>query len=199
MRKALIIFLAVLGVETAMAYEEPEYEVLLETRDYEIREYATHIVAEVDVTGSMKNSGDSGFRLLADYIFGNNARNEKMSMTAPVETSEAEGDRHTYAFMMERRYGLGELPEPVDARIRLSERPSRVMAVRRYSGSWRESNFRKNAAELQRALDAHGREYRGRLILARYDSPVTPWFLRRNEVMVELPQQATSRLDYREP
>ena len=107
-------------------------------------------------------------------------------MTAPVDTRPLGEDSYTYAFMMERKYTMASLPEPDDPRIRLTQRPSRVMAVRSYSGSWREAKMRENVEALLTALDSDGIEYTGDPILARYDSPFTLWFLRRNEVMIEL-------------
>ncbi len=187
MRRTMIFLLALTSMQSAMSYEEPEYTVLSETPDYEIREYAEHIVAEVDVTGSMGDTGNAAFRILAGYIFGDNAASHKMNMTAPVETRPLGDDSYTYAFMMERKYTLAALPEPNDPRIRLTQRPARIMAVRSYSGSWREEKMQENIEALLAALDAAGVEYTGNPILARYDSPFTLWFLRRNEVMVELP------------
>ncbi len=186
MQRTITILLLWFGIQTAMAYEEPDYTVLAETVEYEIRKYAEHIVAEVNVGGGMGESGNSAFRILAGYIFGNNTEEEEMNMTAPVESRRAEESGYTYAFMMERKYTLDTLPEPNDPRIRLIKRPSRIMAVRQYSGSWREANYRENAAALLEALEADKKEHSGSLVLARYDSPFTPWFMKRNEIMVEL-------------
>ena len=49
--------------------EEPSYEVLSKTKDYEIRSYKSFIVASVMVEGNQKESLNQGFRLLAGYIF----------------------------------------------------------------------------------------------------------------------------------
>jgi hypothetical protein len=186
-----------------MAYEEPSYEVLEQADEYEVRRYAPYLVAEVDVEGDFGEAGNKAFRLLSGYIFGDNQTEEKMSMTAPVEsrpreegvrmsmtapvTSTASAiDEYTYAFVMERKYTLDTLPQPRDPRIRLEEQAARLMAVRRYSGRWTEGNYRKNEAKLVEALSADGRRPIGAPILARYNSPFTPWFMRRNEVMVEI-------------
>jgi hypothetical protein len=181
----------------AMALEEPEFELLQTTEDYEVRRYADYIVAEVDVAAdTMDDAGNDAFRVLAGYIFGKNEPGEKMSMTAPVESRPSEsgvrmnmtapvesrpagdGNAYTYAFVMERQYTLETL--------RLTVRPSRVMAVRRYSGSWSEKNYRKNETALIDALQAAAVRTIGAPELARYNSPFTPWFLRRNEVMIEI-------------
>jgi len=188
----------------AMAIEEPEYQVVGQYDDYELREYAPYIVAEVDVQGEFDEAGRDAFRILAGYIFGDNAASEKMSMTAPVEsrppakgekmsmtapvTAIAAGDdgRTTYAFVMERKFSLQTLPVPNDDRIRIRTVPKRTMAVRRYSGRWTENKYLQNEKSLRTALDSNGIQTIGRPVLARYNSPFSLPFMRRNEVMIEI-------------
>ncbi|MEM9404203.1 MAG: heme-binding protein, partial [Pseudomonadota bacterium] len=138
-----------------MATEEPAYEVLSATDDYEIRRYEPYIVAETDVEGPYKDAGNQAFGILAGYIFGKNRQSEKMAMTAPVESrqaddgvkmamtapvtsrpSDAAPGLFTYGFVMERKYTLDTLPEPIDPRIRIREVPAKIVAVHRFSGSW---------------------------------------------------------------
>lgn len=200
---AILVFL--LAMHPAMAIEEPAFDVLVTADDYEIRRYAPYIVAEVDVDGDMKKAGNDAFRILAGYIFGDNEPGQKMAMTAPVTTKPAgQGQRmnmtapvlsspaddsteaYTYAFVMESRYSMEGLPKPLDSRIRLVEIPAKVVAARRYSGSWSNKNFLKNRDTLLAALQDDGVVPSGQPWLARYNSPFTPWFLRRNEVLVEI-------------
>lgn len=75
-----------------MAVEEPKFEVLTKDGSHEVRRYAPVIVAETLVDGDMDAASGRGFRLIADYIFGNNTltvagaenTSEKIAMTAPV-------------------------------------------------------------------------------------------------------------------
>lgn len=195
---------ALLHGAVAMAIEEPSYEVLLQTPSYEVRQYAAYLVAEVDVDGDFTDAGNEAFRILAGYIFGDNKPGEKMAMTAPVESSSGEkmkmtapvtsssqddGTRTTFAFVMERKYTLDTLPEPVDSRIRIVERPARTMAVHRYSGRWTRARYDEHEAILLQALQANQVEIIGTPVFARYNAPFTPWFLRRNEIMVEVSGQ----------
>lgn len=95
-RTKLILSLAVTGLvasyigyqilgEVALAkYEEPNYTVLSTHKDFEIREYAKKIAAEVEVKGDQKLAMNKGFRILASYIFGKNKPQEKIAMTSPV-------------------------------------------------------------------------------------------------------------------
>ena len=152
-----------------MAIEEPAYEVLLETKHYELRRYEPYIVAEVDVDESFERAGNSAFGVLAGYIFGDNEPQQKMAMTAPVESREGErmsmttpvtsrvgeGDgSFTYAFVMERKYTMDTLPRPNNPDIRLVERPQRVMAVHRYSGTWSKERYAEHEKILLDALAA---------------------------------------------
>jgi hypothetical protein len=184
-----------------MAIEEPAYEVLLETKHYEIRRYEPYIVAEVDVDADFKRAGNSAFRVLAGYIFGDNEPQQKMQMTAPVESTEgvrmnmtapvtsqpSDGDGpFTYAFVMERKYTMETLPKPSNPDIRLVQRPQRVMAVHRYSGGWSEGRYEEHKKVLLDALAIDRVQTIGMPVFARYNAPYTPWFMRRNEVMIEV-------------
>lgn len=205
LRIAFVACIYIFSAAGAMAIEEPEFEILLMTPDYEVRSYAPYLVAEVDVHGSFSKFKAEAFRILAAYIFGENESGAKMEMTAPVDSrSEGRGtqmamaapvtssapdtqrDTYTYGFIMERKYTMETIPKPKDSRVQLRFRDPRIAAVRRYSGRWTEENYRQNESELLTALAADGVELRGEPILARYNSPFTPWFLRRNEVMIEV-------------
>ncbi len=177
LQQTLIVALTLLSGASAMALEEPEYEVLYTSGDVEIRHYDPYIVAAVNVTG---NSPDrEAFGILAGYIFGDNDSETEMAMTAPVETRGSE-----YAFVMERQYSMDTLPRPDDARINLRTKPSRVVAALRFSGRWSEKNFAKHETLLLGKLAELGIATTGEPEIARYNSPFTPWFLRRNEIIV---------------
>lgn len=187
MKKRALYLITFLGALTAggaaMAIEEPAYELLAEAQEYEVRQYEPYLVAEVDVSGESADS--QGFRTLAGYIFGDNDSNEKMQMTAPVESRDAEqGEAVVYGFVMERKYTLESLPAPKNERIRIREKPARIVAVHRFSGRWTDANFSRHERVLLDALQADGIETVGDVELARYNGPFTPWFLRRNELIV---------------
>ena len=200
-RMSTLILLLLFSGNPAMAIEEPAYEVLLETKYYEIRRYEPYIVAEVDVDESFKRAGNSAFRVLAGYIFGDNEPQRKMAMTAPVESREGERmnmtapvtsrtaggeESFTYAFVMERKYTMDTLPRPNNPDVRLVQRPERIMAVHRYSGTWSEDRYAEHEKILIDALTIDRVAIVGVPVFARYNAPFTPWFLRRNEIMIEV-------------
>lgn len=60
------------------------------------------------------------------------------------------------------------------------------MAVIRYSGFWTQANYEEHLARLQAALREAGLRWSGEPVLSRYDPPIMPWFLRRNEIWLTL-------------
>ncbi len=203
---AIGVLLMLLG-KNAMAIEEPKYEVVQTFAEFELRRYAPYLVAETEVTGDFDAVGNTAFRTLADYIFGNNVSQEKMEMTAPVNQRSALGNSEKMemtapvmqrsaeaigvetfilSFVMPSRYSLETLPEPLDPRVRLREEPAKLMAVRRYSGRWTQSNYRENEIQLLEALEKAKLKPVAAPVYARYNSPFSLWFLRRNEVMVKV-------------
>ena len=136
-RACLWIFIASLLISggNTMAIEKAKYQVLESTENFELRQYAPRIVAETIVEGKFDEVGNEGFRVLYDYINGNNVKKESISMTAPVTQSagfekiamtapvnqEMIGEKWRITFLMPSDYILETLPEPLDKRIKLKQ------------------------------------------------------------------------------
>ena len=177
-----------------MSYESPEYTVTERIGRVEIRDYDGYLAAETTVDGPLERAGNAGFRTLARFIFGANetapGESTKIAMTTPV-TQVPTGDRYRIRFMMPRAYTTDTLPTPADDRVTITEvGPQRVAALR-YSGSWSKSGHDRHLCELRDTLAVDGRSTVGEPVWARYDPPWKPWFLRRNEVMLELDDSAS--------
>lgn len=211
----MIIFLFILTLfgGPAMAIEEPEFTVVSTNEAYEIRDYKAYILAEVTVEGELETATNDGFRLLAAYIFGKNRSrgsslkeggpSEKIAMTAPVvvgEASEPEkiamtapvnvipAGTRTYRvqFTMPKSYQLETLPLPEDPRVILKPMSARRIAVRQYSGSWSPERYQEEKATLTQSILKAGLRPVGEAEFARYNSPFSLWFLRRNEVWIPI-------------
>ena len=185
---------------SAQAIEEPDYQVLRTLDAVELRRYAPYVVAEVVVQADPQDAGSLAFPILAGYIFGKNKGEKSFAMTAPVTqtpvpqrlamtapvTQEAVAGGYRVQFVLPKGVGLASAPEPLDPRVQLREVPAADWAVIRYSGSWSAANEQEHLARLRATLDAAGLATQGEPVLARYNPPITPWFLRRNEVWLAL-------------
>ncbi len=182
------------------AVEEPAYTTLRTLPEFEIRQYAAYTVAEVLLPPPAADAGNRAFPILAGYIFGKNKGERKFSMTAPVTqtptptklemtapvTQSAATGGMLVQFVLPKGVTRENAPEPLDARVMLRDVPPRQVAVIRYSGFWSESNYETHLAKLKDGLRAANIAWKGEPVLSRYDGPMTPWFMRRNEIWVNL-------------
>jgi hypothetical protein len=194
----------------ALAIDEPAYRLVRKTDGIEIRAYAAYMVAETRVDTEFADAGNAAFSALFKYISGNNRRREKIEMTAPVNQSsvaergeaiemtapvshsrDQEGrSRYVVSFAMPARFGPDNIPQPEDPRVTVREVPARIMAVLAYSGTWSQERYASHERKLMDEVARAGLKPRGTIQFARYDAPFVPWFLRRNEVMVEIDPQS---------
>ncbi len=197
---ALLLFLTSF---TAKAIEEPEF-ISIEKKDaFELREYQPKLIAQVLVTGTFDSASSKGFRLLADFIFGNNKTNEgskKIDMTAPVVTRDAsekiemtapviseENERGWFiSFNMPKQYSKETLPVPNNPEVKIIDVPSEKFAVITFSGLVRERKYAEMLSLLNEEMRKRNLEPKGPVILARYNPPWTLPFLRRNELMIRI-------------
>ena len=181
-----------------MATEEPKHRVLEKRDGFEIRLYEPQVVAETLVEGEFGDGGNEGFRRVAGYIFGGNQGARKLAMTAPVTqapqklamtapvTQTAAGDSFVVQFVLPKGVTVENAPVPNDARIRLRTVPERRLAAVRFSGFWSDANYAEHLAKLTAAMRVAGLQATGEPVLSRYNPPITPWFLRRNEIWIDV-------------
>ena len=188
----------IMGAMDAMAIEEATYKVVEKDNKFEIRDYASHILAETVVEGDLKGAGNKAFKRLFGYISGDNRSRKKVAMTAPVsQQPKGEKIRMTapvgqrrvqkkwaVSFMMPSSYTLKTLPEPENPNITLRQVPARRMAAVRYSGFWSEKRYLRYKSELESWIQERGLTIVGDPLWARYNPPFMPWFLRRNEILI---------------
>ena len=200
MRRLLLLLAFAVLPMLSHAVEEPAYEVTKTFDKVELRRYAPYVVAEVVLDATAEEAGNLAFPILAGYIFGKNKGEKKFAMTAPVTQSAAPMRMDMTApvtqaavaggmrvqFVLPKGVTLATAPEPIDARVQLREVPSANWAVIRYSGTWSNANYLEHLGELQAALQAAGVATQGEPVLARYNAPFTPWFMRRNEIWLAL-------------
>jgi hypothetical protein len=88
--------------------------------------------------------------------------------------------------MMPASYTLETLPVPDDNKVILRQVPARRIAAVRYSGFWSEKNYLQNKSQLETWIANNKLTIVGDAVWARYDAPFTPWFLRRNEILIPI-------------
>ena len=100
---AVVILGGVLWGPIVSNVEQAKYTVVESNNDIELRDYAPMIVAEAEVSGERAQAINQGFRIIADYIFGNNAAAQKVAMTAPVTQQQSEKIAMTAPVMQQSR------------------------------------------------------------------------------------------------
>jgi len=199
--KYLIPFLTLISImQTTQAIEESPYETTLKDGRFEIRFYEPQIVAEVHLEGTLEEAGDQAFRPLFKYITGDNTSKSKIAMTAPVSqeksgqkiamtapvSQEKAGDQWAIGFMMPSTFTMESLPTPTNPSITLREKPAHRIASIRYSGFWSEERYQKHLQKLEEWVAEQGLVKTGQPVWARYNAPFTPWFMRRNEILIPI-------------
>ncbi len=177
---------------------EPAYTIIRKAGAIEIRRYPELLAAEVSVRGERYQAINNGFRLLADFIFGNNKSNESIRMTAPVIQQGAKiamtapviqqqaGDGWIVRFIMPDNYTRNTLPIPNNRDITIISVPATTYVVIRFSGNNTDSNIEQHLNELQDFIQKNHIKTTGSPILAFYNPPWILPFLRRNEVFLQL-------------
>jgi len=216
MTGALVVIIVLAGSGCATgSIEKAKYEVEQKQGDFEVRVYESQVVAETQVEGTLEDAGNQGFRPLFNYISGANRSKAKIPMTSPVGQEQRQGEKiamtapvgqqpveekdrtgndagsgspqkWAITFMMPAGSTLDKLPEPTDDSVRLREIPSHRVAAVRYSGTWSKQGYDRNLERLQVWMKERNLAPDGPPVWARYNSPFSLSFLRRNEVLIPL-------------
>ena len=186
-----------------MAVDEPEFNSTFKDDNLEIREYAPKILAQVSVLGDFNEATSKGFKLLADFIFGNNISidgSSKIDMTAPVVVepvseiinmtapviTEGINNEWVVSFVMPKEYSLSTLPKPNNKNITITRLPAEKYAVIVFSGLVRKSNYDEQVKLLEKFILKEKLKTIGLIQIARYNPPWTLPFFRRNELMIRI-------------
>ncbi len=184
--------------------EQQPYDIVREDDGFEVRRYPAHVVAETTVDADFEQAGNRAFRYLFGYITGDNVRRESIAMTSPVVqatpttsssekiamtspvTQHGQDGRYVVAFVLPAGLTEDTAPTPTRAEVTLRTVPARLSAVTRFTGRWTQASYETHRAALLARVSAAGLETIGETRFARFDPPYAPWFLRRNEVAIDL-------------
>jgi hypothetical protein len=188
--------------------EEQPFDVVRRYDGFELRRYPSHVVAEVTVRLPFEQAGNKAFGSLFGYISGQNRSrtsvpmtapvvqsagpSQKVAMTAPVTQRRTDEGGYAVAFVLPASLTQDTAPEPTDPKVTIRTVPSSLAAVTRYSGRWSQDSYERHCADLLEAIEAEGLTVAGQPRFARFDPPFKPWFLRRNEVIVDVDESNRS-------
>ncbi|QDU47719.1 SOUL family heme-binding protein [Gimesia panareensis] len=190
---AAVVALLVVGgfgwkLTSRNAYESASYSVLESDDAFEIREYPDLNLAITQA--EFDSQGDDGsFMRLFRYIDGNNAQQQKVAMTTPVFMNSRRKDvPGQMGFVIPQKLKEGEIPNPDNAKVQLSERKGGQFAVIRFSGRMNEETVRQAEQKLRAWAAKKDLRLADEAEYAGYDPPWTPGPFRRNEVHIRLSQ-----------
>ena len=205
MKKLILIILASIASAVVLTgpimskVEKPKYIVNFTEVDIESRSYDSMIVAEVLIKNSREESISQGFRVLADYIFGNNVSAEKIPMTSPVIEQKSEKIPMTapvkqqikdniwsIQFIMPAQYSMDSLPKPNNNTVKIKLIPPAEYVVIKFNGKNENKNIQIHEDKLKEFIEKKDLEVKGKPIYAFYNPPWTIPILRRNEIMIEI-------------
>jgi hypothetical protein len=187
----------VMGIRSSA---EPQYQLLSERGDVQIRQYPPLLIAETVIDADYAQAGNIGFNRLAGYIFGGNQQKQQMAMTAPVfrenageqiamtapVLQQAVGNKWTMAFVMPAGYSLETLPTPIDPQVTIKVLPAKKVAVLRYSGSLNLEKINEKSQLLLAWIEQQQLTPLTAPRSAAYDPPWTLPALRRNEIHIDI-------------
>ncbi len=180
--------------------EELKYYVILKEHSMQIRKYRPFILAQTIVRGEFNVARELAMKRLQHYLHGHNDFRERIRRTTPIFQSRGERLSFTscvndkpqeeswiMGIILPSRFGIGNMPHPLEKNIKLLKIPSLIVASRRYSGSNSEEVIDKQSDELYRWIEKHPKyKIISEPRYAQYDGPYVVPIFRRNEIQISL-------------
>ena len=189
----LLVPIVYLWANISIAYEETYYRIVAANQNYEIREYDDRLAVQT----SQENGQNKAFRELFKYISGSNTSSTKIEMTIPVTqsikidmttpvTQKFQDGKIIMRFFLPRKFQPETAPQPLNEDLSIVVVKGGKYAVMKYSGRSTVKNFEKHSNLLLEALSVNKITTLDDPIKATFNGPLTPFFVRRNEVMIRI-------------
>ena len=189
----LLVPIFYLWANISIAYEETSYRIVAANQNYEIREYDDRLAVQT----SQENGQNKAFRELFKYISGSNTSSTKIEMTIPVTqsikidmttpvTQKFQDGKIIMRFFLPRKFQPETAPQPLNEDLSIVVVKGGKYAVMKYSGRSTVKNFEKHSNLLLEALSVNNITTLDDPIKATFNGPLTPFFVRRNEVMIRI-------------
>ena len=189
----LLVPIVYLWANISIAYEETSYRIVATNQNYEVREYDDRLAVQT----SQENGQNKAFRELFKYISGSNTSSTKIEMTIPVTqsikidmttpvTQKFQDGKIIMRFFLPRKFQPETAPLPLNEDLSIVVVKGGKYAVMKYSGRSTVKNFEKHSNLLLEALSVNKITTLDDPIKATFNGPLTPFFVRRNEVMIRI-------------
>ena len=183
MKKLFYLSITIFTIYTLFSFslkKNKNYTIVRNIDSIEIRQYPSLIYA----SHYSKSGNNTQFRVLANYIFGGNNKNEQIGMTSPVNMRLSSKNKEMM-FLMPKRYKIESLPRPNSNEIKIISMDARKVAAIRFSGYSNPTKVKNKKQELIDTLKKYDITHTNEFELLVYDSPYKV-LNRRNEVIVIL-------------
>ena len=179
-----LLNIMILAAATAQSIETPKYQLIQKFEKFEIRDYGTVITAKTTVNSNFRTSTYTGFRRVANFIFGGNDQEKKIAMTAPVITQMKTPQSHIVHFIMPTEYSLESLPDPNLPSVKIEKEELGMIAALRFGGWATEKRSNRFIQKLLNALKEESILVTGDIRVAQYNGPTTIPPFRKNEILI---------------
>lgn len=172
-------------------FESPKYIVLKKEKKFEIREYSKALVAMTRQEGCRETSLRKGFSELVKYIGGSSKEKTKISMTVPViQERDINHKSWRILFFMPEKFLSSNHPNPLSKNTFVRNIVKKKIAIIKFNGSPNDKLLKEKEVELVRWIKSIGVVYDiNEIRYAFYHGPMTPGFLRKNEVHIPIKNQ----------
>lgn len=183
----ILLILGAISLTIIYAFSKTEkaitekYEVIKKINNIEIRKYNESVNASY--YSDSESERNKYFKNLAAYIFGENNKNENISMTSPV-TMRLHGNKEMI-FRMPEEYTLENLPKSNNPNINFFIIPPCIKAAIKYSGYSNKTIEKRKIGELKKTLLENNISHNDKFEVLVYNSPFKI-INRRNEITVNI-------------
>ena len=168
--------------------QRQEFKVLQKFDDFELREYAPCVIAEVKNSGQYSDVTSSAFGSLFRYISKGNKNSTKIAMTAPViaaqDENSAKQDQWSVSFVMPAGSKLQEMPQPTDSHVKLREINKEKCVAISFRGRATEELANKKIDQLRASAAKQKIALSDETRICRFDPPFKPGLLHYNEIVI---------------
>ena len=175
----IFILLSTLALENNS--KDKHYQVIKVIGEIEIRQYNKLLYVSYIPKNEVDRS--NSFRKVANFIFGNNSKNENISMTSPVVMKTY--NKYEMAFIMPSNYSIDNLPKANSDELNIYEEPGLVKACITYSGFSNAVKEQKYIKKLQLILNENSIEHKSDFEVLIYNAPYQ-LLNRKNEITVSV-------------